>query len=360
MERLGGVMAKVGISFLCKGNDELEYLDNLLKSLHKLSSDVFITLTTNDSDKCKKLIKKYKANWNFFEWTANFSEARQFGFDNLPSEYSHIFYCDCDDIIVNPGVLKKVANNMERQKIDSCLISYITNQDKEHGDAILRVKSLIKRDSGKWVRPIHEVWVQDDPSSFTHDTMLKRIHTKKHEQVANSEQRNLDMLLAIENKTDEDRRYIAASYIYFKKFDKAIKYLKPIKEEFGFYYDVQDLLSGLYAQTDQKDKAIETLKNLANKYPELADPYFSLGKLYIKFKDYNKAVESYVEGFKRKKMQSIIVDSTHDKIINPLGKLAYCYEMTNQHDKAVWCIEVLKKIAPNYKKIQDQYNLIKE
>lgn len=348
---------KVGISLICKGDDEYDYLKALLKSLRKHTGDVFITLTSDNTEKSKKLIQKVGGHHNFFKWCDDFSKARNFGYDSLPEEYTHIFTCDSDDIVQNPGNIQVIANDMQKMGADSCYIPYITGKDKEYGDQITNVIRIVRRGSGHWVRPIHEVWVSDTDKAIA-DRRVKCIHTKKD--VLAGETRNLNMLLAIKKKTDEDHRYIASAYLTLNKTDEALEHLLRIKPSFGFYYDVLNTIASIYKFKGKLDKSIETVEKLVRKYKNFSDPYFVMGGYLIDKKEYERALETYLEGVKHPKMHHIMSSSSHNVFINPLGKMAFLYETLGMHDKAVWCVEVLKKIAPDLAKVKSLEEIIKE
>jgi hypothetical protein len=341
----------IGISLIIKDDSEAHYLKALLRSLGKKSKDTYVTITNEPADEIRAICDKRKAHYNFFKWTNNFAEARQYGFDNLPEKYDYIFTCDADDIIEGK------VDNIDMGDADTCYITYITRRDKEYGDTIVNVPRLTKRGTGHWVRPIHEVW-KADTANFIIDggKNVKCIHTKTD--IEAGEKRNLDMLLGIEHKTDEDRRYIASSYIVMNKLDEALKYLEEIKDDFGFYYDVLVTISNIYKYKKKFKEGIPFLDKLLKTYGEYSDPYFVKGEYLIVMKDYPQALETYLEGFKHPKMGQIMTASSHNVAINPLGKVAFLYETLGMHDKAVWCVEVLKKISPDTNKVKELERLI--
>lgn len=353
-------MSKIGISLIIKDDSEAHYLKNLLKSLRRRSDDVFVTITGKESSELQKICQKRSVKFNFFPWINDFAKARQFGFDNLPKEYDYIFTCDADDVIEHAGNLDKIVRNMIEADADFCYITYVTSQDKEYGDTIVNVPRLTKRGAGKWVRPIHEVWVGNNPDNFIIDRgkNVRCIHTKKD--VKAGEKRNLDMLLAIKNKTDEDHRYIAAAYISLSNYDKALEHLKKISPNFGFYFNVLEVIANIYRYKRDLDKGVEVLEKMVKQYGQYSDPYFVLGSYLISKKEYQRALDTYLEGFKHPKMPKIMTDSSHNVLINPLGKVAFLYETLGQHEKALWCVQVLNKIAPDLKKVKTLTELITE
>lgn len=100
------------------------------------------------------------------------------------------------------------------------------------------------------------------------------------------------------------------------------------------------------------------MEKLVELYGEYSDPYFDLGNYLIDMMEYERALKVYLDGFKRQKMRSIMTSSSHNTFINPLGKMAFLYETLGMHDKAVWCVKVLKKIAPDLNKVKDLERLI--
>jgi hypothetical protein len=347
----------IGISLIIKDDTELRYLTALLTSLGDRLYDVYVTITQQNSKNVKKLIEKMGAHWNYFEWVNDFSKARQYGFDNLPDKYTYIFTCDADDVVENVDNLDKIVKEMEEAGAESCYIPYITSRDKEYGDTIVNVKRVVKRGTGHWVRPIHEIWASDRNTAIA-SKLVKCIHTKK-DAIA-SEERNLEMLLKIKKKTDEDHRYIAMAYISLNQIDKALEHLLKISPEFGFYFDVLCTIAQIYKWKREYDKGLKKAEELVKVYGEYSNPYFVLGNYLIQIKDYQRALDTFIEGFKHPKMPNIMTASSHNIAINPLGKVAFLYEMLGQHDKAVWCVEALKKIAPDLKKVQELESIIKD
>jgi glycosyltransferase involved in cell wall biosynthesis len=344
---------------LCGGDREYDYLKALLRSVRKRSNDVFVTVPYKDSEKVQELVTKAGAHLKFWEWNNSFCDARNFA-DELPKNYRYRFTCDCDDVIENIGNLEKIVWNMEKEGADFAYITYVTGQNKDYGDQIVNVPRMIKLGKGKWVRPIHEVWVGDDPDNFIIDKgkNVRCIHTKKD--IESGETRNLNMLLEIKGKTDEDYRYIAASYMTLGQIDKALEYLLKVTPKFGFYFEVLQTIANIYEYRRDLKTGLKYMNKLVKQYGEYSDAYFAKGNYLIKMKKYQEALDTYIEGFKHPILPKIMTFSSHEVFINPLGKVAFLYEELGQHDKAVWCTKVLNKLAPNVSKVKETTKLILE
>jgi glycosyltransferase involved in cell wall biosynthesis len=349
----------IGVTFIIKDDSEVKYLRPLLKSLGFYAKHTTVTITNEPGDKIRKVCDEFGASYNFFKWVKDFAKARNFGIDNLPAKYDYVFTCDADDVIENVSKLGAVVKTMKELKAESCYIPYTTKVDKENGDSVINVIRLFKRGSGKYVRPIHEVYVPDGELRMA-DHRVRCIHTKDADQIEAGERRNLDALLAIKKKTDEDYRYIASSYLMFGEVDKALETLLKIKPDFGFYYDVRVTIARIYKHKRKLDKAVEVAEDLMNEYGDYANTYFHLGSYYILTKQYEKALATYLQGFEKPKLPQVATASSHDIFINPLGKVAFLYETLGMHDKALWVVEVLKKISPDLKKVKELEKLIKE
>jgi glycosyltransferase involved in cell wall biosynthesis len=348
----------IGVSLIIKDDSEAKYLKPLLKSLGSHVKNTYVTITNEPADKIRAICDEMGAHYNWFKWVKDFAKARNFGIDNLPAKYDYVFTCDADDVIENAQKLGAVVKSMKELQAVACYVPYITKRDKENGDTMINVIRLFKRGSGKYVRPIHEVFVPDSDMRMA-DHRVKCIHTKDHELLEASERRNLEALLAIKDKTDEDYRYIASSQILFGQVDEALENLLKIGPDFGFYYDVRVTIARIYRHKRKLDKAIEVMEDLVKEYPDFANAYFALGSYYILVKEYEKALETYLKGFERPKMPQVATSSSHEIFINPLGKMVFLYETLGMHDKALWCLEVLKKIAPDLKKVKELEELLK-
>lgn len=209
-------MNKLAISVITKGDEEITYLTQLVKSCQNEVCKVFITITSDKSSKVEKLAKQYEIATSYFKWTDDFSEARNFALKQIPKEYEYQTWADVDDVFENITQIKPLLKYMSENKVKLALYNYITSQELDTD----RPAHIWKRGLAKWIGSIHErlelkaEYVVAPDIGFN----VYRVHTKDSEKDRQASQaRNLKLLLKEYEKGSETdpmyTHYIGLTYM---------------------------------------------------------------------------------------------------------------------------------------------------
>ncbi|WP_026516633.1 tetratricopeptide repeat-containing glycosyltransferase family 2 protein [Butyrivibrio sp. MC2021] len=169
-------MVTISLCMIVK-NEEAS-LGTCLKSLQGIV-DEMIVVDTGSTDRTKEIAKEFGASVYDFEWTGDFSEARNYSFSLAKCDY--IYQADADEELdeENRQRFMKLKEDIHELNIDivqmyySNQLSYNTvyNYDRE-----LRPKLFKRVRHFKWVDPIHEQ-VSLDPVICNSDVEI--IHRPK-------------------------------------------------------------------------------------------------------------------------------------------------------------------------------------
>ncbi len=292
---LGGDLGKISEK---QNNINLENVDGLTKHV----DGIFITIT-GDNKKCKDISLKYGANISYCEWDKNFSNARNFNFSQVPDEYTHIYWADADDIIVNPHALKPLTIKMQEDATDAITLRYFYEHDDEGNCTKEHLKTrLIKNDgSMEWMGAIHEDFKMNRQISGSFNDEVKHIHLTDTERVKNSLERNKEISeLEVQKNPKDPHTYwnLANSYLSVGRYEEAINIYKQFisisdSEEERFL--VWQMMSICYTNIGKLDIGIEMALEALHLRPWYPDSYLLLGQLNYRI-GRMRAAREFLEG----------------------------------------------------------------
>ena len=197
--------------------DEQDVIARCLRSaLPYISS--YCIVDTGSTDRTKEIIletlKELPGRVLDFEWTGNFSEARNFAFEAaLAQDPAYLMFMDADELLVIQGVMPLLA-------CDAYLIGvhYLGNMENRYW--------MVRSDfPGRWFGAIHEDLPSHGSISQVVGTMI--VSTPYGARAKNPEKRvqeDLDVLHEMIKKDPGNPRnwyYLGATYIVAKEYDKA-------------------------------------------------------------------------------------------------------------------------------------------
>ena len=117
---------KLAACLLIKDDSELPQFVNAVQSVAPYVDDVFVTSSGKDVTATKQWCERNKLHYSHREWDKNFSNQRNFNFDQATAyaEYDYIFWMDYDDVLVGGESLRKVAENAKLNKLDIVFFTY--------------------------------------------------------------------------------------------------------------------------------------------------------------------------------------------------------------------------------------------
>lgn len=171
-------MVTISLCMIVKNEENV--LARCLQSIHDLMDEIII-VDTGSTDRTKEIAAEYTDQIYDFEWTADFSAARNFAFSKAKCEY--IYSADADEVLDKENREKfKVLKNVLLPEVEIVQM-YYTNQlscgtvynfDKE-----LRPKLFRRLRRFCWIEPVHET-VRLLPVVFDSDIEIRHLPEKLH------------------------------------------------------------------------------------------------------------------------------------------------------------------------------------
>ncbi len=310
---------KIALAMIVKDDTEEKQLDRCLKSIYSHVDAIFITGTKRPQEQIKKLCKKYKANWDFFEWTNDFSEARNHCFNQVPKEYDWIFWMDTDDIVVGAENLKEAAKMGEEKNIKAIFARYLYSVERDQKGNITQIliehlrERLIRNDGTyKWIAPIHETLIEQVPSGKTDVDSFYVVHLAEDADRFNSLWRNIEILENAVIKDSSDPRplyYLAKAYFDTREpmlvYDSVGIGLDSLTSELVKDYirksgwpeersQAWEYLAMIHREKGEYKKSHYALLEAEHEWPQWISIYIQQALTYVLEKDWDKALH-YVD-----------------------------------------------------------------
>lgn len=363
----------IGLCLIVK--DEIEDVIRIAKNYGQFFHCIFLTVTNKAQwDKFQALPQfigdDIRMLVTYREWDKNFSNARNFNFEQADTDY--IFWMDADDDIQNPEGLKKLI--ADHGDIDAFYMPYLYAFD-ESGNCIMQHprERLIKNTKNLyWKGAVHETLIPKE------ETMLSKgecvdiaiVHRAKFEDAVDSHKRNVEILADEYNRDQEktDPRtisYLAGELTALKRFQEAIKFYEKHIELSGWPEDkylswnkiAQNLVSLFMESGDTRllQTAISALTEAMLMYPEIPDAYLTIGECYWHLKEWEKAIEWTNNGLSKKAPKNLPYFDPTRYTIRPLPILAYAHLNCNDVDKAYAYMREAFTRAPKNPFVKDNF-----
>lgn len=123
--------------------------------------DEIIVVDDDSSDKTREIIKKYRIRLFKHSLNNDFSRQRNFALSKAKGDW--ILFVDADEIIsssLQKEIIQKINNS--KNNYSGYFIrrrDFIWGKELKHGEVgDIRLLRLAKKESGKWIGKVHEVW----------------------------------------------------------------------------------------------------------------------------------------------------------------------------------------------------------
>ncbi len=158
---------KIAAAFLVKDDTEAPLLRRALDSIKDVVDAIYLTGTKEPQAEVKKIAEEYKAIYSFRAWDNDFSNARNYLFEQIPNSYEYIFWMDCDDILYNPQELRKLALDAHQNNQAAVFLDYWYSVDLDEKGNVSEIviqhkrERLIKNDKTfRWIGRLHETLIE--------------------------------------------------------------------------------------------------------------------------------------------------------------------------------------------------------
>lgn len=290
-----------------------EDLDRCLASYAKYPDEIVVVNTGIDESEAgfketNESAKKHGAKVFHFPWTENFSEARQFSFDQCTQPF--ILWLDSDDTVEKPGNLDHNIRLAIGNEIDCIFVEYVYEHGVSGEATMLQKRErVVRKDGFRWAEnaPIHEVLIST--GSYNHAEIPGEGGRVSHNRVVTEHKRARQTLLR--NKRILEKHFgpggkppqIRMTYYWGNTLlglgdfqgalEKFLEYTKRSTEEGNG--NKQELVQGwlglskCYAALEQPEKAQKAAKAAAEVMPITPTPYSELANLALRERDFEAA-----------------------------------------------------------------------
>jgi glycosyltransferase involved in cell wall biosynthesis len=344
---------RIALSLIVKASDEeAVVLERCLSHAAPHVDGIFLTIT-GENAACEEVAKQFGATVSHFEWVHDFAKARNFALSQIPKDFTHWLWLDCDDV---PRGLEKLRTTVDAHpEVDAFVMNYLYSFDEWKNPTIVHMKTRVLRHDGcvEWAGALHEDFKETrslvpfflDGIDILHFTDEARIKDSTARNVAVAER---DLAL----KPDDPRSFWNVGNALrqagewtraLDAFDKFLALSQSDEEKYVIYLRKAETYFG---QGDLL-KALEAARMALGLRPNYPDAYHMAGHIQVQLKRYTEARDSFLQGLTMKPpYHSIIVYNPRDYDYTPLMALAKVYFLLSQPDQALTCLEGCLRITP--------------
>ncbi|MFS0864950.1 polysaccharide pyruvyl transferase family protein [Fredinandcohnia sp. 179-A 10B2 NHS] len=321
--------------------NEEKVLRRCLDSANEIVDEIII-VDTGSEDKTKSIALEYTNLVYDFEWSDDFSKARNYAASKATGEW--IIVLDADEYVDRQS-FEKFKSDLKKETSNNILGVQIVSFIGENGQSTsLNYHDRVYKNNGSiiYYRSIHEMLMHKESLEKRGIAELKIFHTGYLENIVREKkksERNLRLLKRKKQKESVDFFFLGNEYLAKGNFNEAINNYKTayqLKE--SIYYEwVPRLIVRLVnclISTKRFDEALNVTKDAEMVFPKIVDFKYLKGKIYKIFKDDYKAIKILEEIIERK--DELKPFSSLDYLeYYPHKTLGELYESTSQVQLAV-------------------------
>lgn len=276
-------MFKLSVCLIVK--DEEEVLERCLKCTKKFADEI-IVVDTGSSDKSKEIAKNFTDAVYDFEWTNDFSAARNFSFSKATCEF--VMWLDADDVVSEENINKIILLKEVGGSADVYMLKYAIAFDENNNSTFTYERERILRRSKNptWKGFIHEAIV---PFGVVEHLDITIEHRKVKAPIP---KRNLKIYNSKIGKVEFSPRelfYYGRELFYNKYYKKCIKIMKKCLKMDLFLpnrVDASKIVAEAYLATGEIENAKKTLLGIFSFATPSSEICCLLGDIEIKKKNF--------------------------------------------------------------------------
>ena len=351
---------KIALCLIVKGSDdEAELLFRALDQTYPYVDGIFITLT-QENKKVREVAESFgKTKVSFYKWNWNFAAARNYNFEQVPKDFTHILWMDTDDLFRGIENLEEILR--KNPDTDVFTMNYLYWFDEHKSPIVVHLKTQVVKNDGcvTWTGVVHEGFAptREIKAKFIED--IERLHLSNTKRARQAEERNLVIAQREIKERPEDPRswWLLARAQANLHRDESIESFKKfilVSQSDEEKYLARVGMGQLYFSKKDYSKALDEIRYAIGLKPEYPDAYINAGHIYFEMKDYHKAREYYGTALTKKAPKySILVYNPRDYDYTPLMGLAKTYFNLQLPTLALDCLKACLAIIPGDKKIRD-------
>lgn len=346
-------MINLALAMIVKGSDsEALALKRALRSIAPHVDGIFVTIT-QPNKKVEQVANLFGAEISHFKWCNNFAKARNFNFAQVPKEYTHILWADADDIFRGLEKLKETIK--ENEIIDAFSMFYLYAFDEHKRPITVHQKTQILKNNGcvQWEGRIHEDFKENRNTRRMFIKGIERLHITDEDRIEKSRVRNAEIAkLSAKQKPNDPRSYwnlgnaLYSTGEHDKSKEALLNFMSMSSSEEEKYVALLRLsvVDEALGNTIHAKEHLQQAIGLRVEYP---DAFHMMGGLLLRLKEYDRAIEYYLQGLVKKPPYfKIIAYNPRDYDYNPMMNLSRCFIFMDRPDQALIMMEACEKIYP--------------
>ncbi len=359
-------MTRIALCLIVKPSDEEAIvLDRCLAEASKHTDGIYLTITGRN-EACENVAQKYSAVVSHFEWIHDFAAARNFALAQIPTDFTHWTWLDCDDVPRNYDKLKPTID--AHPEVDGFIFNYLYAFDEWKNPIVVHAKARAFKHDGcvKWVGALHEDFsFERDITSFFVEG-IDVLHLSDSKRTQDSAARNVEVAMKdLERKPDDPRSYWNAGNSL-----KGVGKLEEAAEMFAKFmalshsedekFVAHTRMAELRQIEGNKEAALDHARYAIGMRPEFPEGYNIAGHVMFSMERYSDAAEMFKLGLKKKPAyHRAIVFNPRDYDLNPMMALAKCYFQLSLPQLALPLVDACFKITPNDKELEKTVKLLR-
>jgi len=355
-------MSKYKISVYAITKNEEKNVDKWIDSMKE--ADEIVVLDTGSSDATVERLKKYPKVKVYEEiikpW--RFDIARNLSLSYV-SKDTDICICTDLDERFEPGWRKNLEKHWQNGATRGRYLYNWSFDEFGKPGTTFYLNKIHTRNDYKWTHPVHEVLTC---ITTEREIFIPNITLNHYQDYTKARSSYLPLLeLSVKEDPDDDRNmhYLGREYMYYKKWDKAIKTLhKHLALPSATWKDERcasmRYIAYSYFHKNYIEEAIMWYEKAIKEASYLREPYFDLGYLYYTIKDFKNS-EIYLKSalkIKEKPVTYINEEKAWNETIYDLLSVA-CY-YNNKPKEALKYINKALKINNQEERIQENKKII--
>ncbi len=364
-------MSSVSLCMIVK--NEEKNLRRCLKSAEKLVDEIII-VDTGSTDQTKAICESFSAKIYDYEWTDNFSDARNYCISKATSDW--ILWLDADEqLIINDiDATKKLLSDNEAD-LFSLQLQHLTKKDQDDLEEyyISYHYRLFKNNCGyKFQGSIHEYITLENNRDLGKIKIMNSVIIRHYgygeEDALEKSIRNLKLLLKEKTMMSDNPwidYHIAAELYRLKDINRSYSFVNNAISMFvtqnlvppPLVYKLKYEIITNYCNTDNAVNAIEKAIEL---YPDYVELYFYKGRMLYQQKKYEDAIKTFQKCLVIGEFNPNYLILSGNGSYNPYYFIGLCYEET---DKMLHAIEAFTQsllINPKLKLSLDRLDSIRD
>ncbi len=346
----------ITISLCMIVNNEEELLSRCLDSVHDLVDEIVI-VDTGSTDQTKEIAAQYTNKIYDFEWSNDFSAARNFSFSKATKDFQ--FWLNANDILLGADRAKfeKLKETIS-DDIDIVLMkeSLITDENENEINSVFRERLLKRINNYTWKGNSNES-IKLDGNYFMSDILIFNEEKCKRESLDFIVNRFEEQLANGENLSPNSLFNCACLLKNNGQIAKAISMFNQflLTKKGHIWENISACLNMgiLYRQLGSPEDALKVLLHSFTYDLPTAEICCEIASLYIENKELQKAIFWYEMIFTLKVPENYTIANTADcwNFI-PAIELCVCYYGLGDQQKAIYYNDLAASFKPEHPSIK--------